>query len=399
MSSVKSWVVGMAAGAVACGSVGAMAQSLPTLVVGKHSQVVQTPTAAPSGAVYQATSPQTGMLTAYTEGFLFCSAYVEGGQGGGLPITLDLQHEDQSPQFNPAHGWALPSVLVAGFTYNAGRFTINPGLSPSNLVCHSVGAQGDVRSGTDEGVFDNGYDSATEVNYNHLVNWTPSEGFDWNAPDWSQVPADACGFDAYDQGKAPEDVGCAAVTGVQTGEVRAPKMWTVTDGTTFTYIFRVHARLGAPAPGVQATPEVPNLNSVDEPAGSIVAMRTVVKDAYDKSSLSATGTYCLFGSLPQTVDTNVCASTGSGIGTITDGFLSLSVQVGQPPLDQEAKTFYVAVNRQLAAGHQALDTPIAAVSILVDPAITAEGADNFTGDDVVFGFMPSSSGFPWMSGQ
>jgi hypothetical protein len=28
-----------------------------------------------------------------------------------------------------------------------------------------------------------------------------------------------------------------------------------------------------------------------------------------------------------------------------------------------------------------------------------DAGDGFVGDDVVFGFMPTSSGFPWMGGQ
>jgi hypothetical protein len=38
----------------------------------------------------------------------------------------------------------------------------------------------------------------------------------------------------------------------------------------------------------------------------------------------------------------------------------------------------------------------------MDPVLVAEGGDKFSGDDVLFGFMPNGqgpSGFPWMNAQ
>lgn len=395
MSSVKIWMVSAAAGAAVCGSFGAFAQQAPTLVIGKHSQVVQTPTTVPSGAVYQATGAQTAALTAYTEGFLFCSNFASGATNP-LPVKLDLHHEDQRP--SPAHRWSVPSALAEGLAYNGGRFVVNPGLSISNLTCHSFGVEGELVSGLNDGVFDNGYDSATETNYKHLVNWVPSTGFDWNAPDWSQIPAGACDSEAYQQAKAPENVGCAALTGIRGGTVRAPTMWTATNGVTFTYLFRVDTRFGAPAPGAQAKLEVPQL-SVEEVQGTPASMQMQIRDAYDVDSLSDTGTYCSFIELPTTLDTNVCATAGVAATPLPgDGFLNMQFAVGSQLPAPVSQSFYVAVNRQFK-GHLSVNTPIASASIFVDPAIVPEGADKFSGDNVVFGFMPTSTGFPWMSGQ
>lgn len=397
MSSVKYWVACLTAGVAVCGSTGALAQGVPTLVIGRQSQPIQTTTSVPSGLVYQATGAQTSMLSAYTEGFLFC------GNIGVEPsaVTLALGHEDQA--FDPAHPWALPSALALNFTYSGGNFVINPTLSTSTLVCNSLSKDGEVKAGLTDGIFDNGYDSKTETNYNHLVNWIPPVGFDWNAPDWSQVPAGACDSPAYEQARAPEDVGCAAVSGIRAGTVRAPTMWTATNGVTFTYVFRVDARLQAPPPGEQATLEIPSLSSADEIQGSPSNMMLLVRDAYDKTFLSAEGTYCTFIDLPQTLDSNVCAAAGVAAKDLSDssspGFFEVSFPVGTQLPAQIASSFYVAVNRHVAGTHPVLTTPVAAASILVDPAVTPEGADKFSGDDVVFGFMPTSNGFSWMSGQ
>lgn len=394
MSSVKSWVACLTAGVAACGSAGALAQSVPTLVIGRQSQPIQTTTSVPSGLVYQTTGTQTSTLSAYTEGFLFCDNI------GIEPsaVTLALGHEDQS--FNPAHPWAQPSALALNFAYSGGNFVINPTLDTSTLVCHSLSKAGEMAAGLTDGIFDNGYDSRTETNYNHLVNWNPTSGFDWNAPDWSEVPADACSWTAYEQAKAPEDVGCAALLGVRPGPERAPIMWTATNGITFTYVFRVDTRFGTPPIGEQSVLELPFLNSTDELDGSAARMQVRVRDAYDSTFLSdASATYCSFTNLPATLDSNVCATAGVSAAPLPNGFLDVSFAVGQQLPDQVAQSFYVAVNRHVVGAHANVVTPTVAAMIFVDPAVTPEGADKFSGDDVVFGFMPTSNGFPWMSGQ
>lgn len=394
MSSVKYWVACLTAGVAACGSTGALAQGVPALVIGRQSQPIQTTTTVPSGLVYQATGAQTSTVSVFTEGFMFCDNI--GSQESALKLALG--HEDQA--FNPAHPWAQPSVLALNFAYSGGNFVINPTLSASTLVCHSLSKDGEVTAGLTDGIFDNGYDSKTETNYNHLVNWIPPVGFDWNAPDWSQVPTGACDSPAYEQARAPEDVGCAALSGIRAGTVRAPTMWTATNGVTFTYVFRVDARFQAPPAGEQATLEIPALSSADEIQGAPSSMTLSVRDAYDKTFLSDVGTFCTFIDLPQTLDSNVCATAGVAAQNLpSDGFLNIPFSVGAQLPAQTAWSFYVAVNRHVAAAHSVLTTPVASASIFVDPAVTPEGADKFSGDDVVFGFMPTSNGFPWMSGQ
>jgi len=36
---------------------------------------------------------------------------------------------------------------------------------------------------------------------------------------------------------------------------------------------------------------------------------------------------------------------------------------------------------------------------LLETSVVTEGGDKFRGDDTAFGFLPTSTGFPWMSGQ
>ncbi len=395
MTSVKNWMVGLAAGAAAMGSVSAVADS-PKLSIDKQSQTVQTPTSAASGMTYQATGAQTSTLTVYTEGYLLC-----GNIGSDqTPVKLELAHEDQSSQ--QARRWALPSALARSFSYASGGLVINPGDSLSSLVCHSLGVDGSVASGLREGIFDNGYDSATVSNYKSLVNWIPSAGFDWNSPDWAEVPQDPCGWSTYDEARAKEDVACAAVTGISAASVRAPTMLTgVTHGVVFTYVFRVDARFGAPPAGQNGVLRTPLLNALADPDATPTSMQVLVQDAYDSTYLSASGSYCTFATLPGTIDNNICNAAGVTAAPLpASGLLNIPFAVGQQLPSPVSQSFYVAVNRTIAGAPQLNGgTPIVVASILVDPVVSAEGADDFRGDNAVFGFMPSSSGFPWMGGN
>jgi hypothetical protein len=57
------------------------------------------------------------------------------------------------------------------------------------------------------------------------------------------------------------------------------------------------------------------------------------------------------------------------------------------------------VNRLVQGSHSTVLTPVVTGTVLIEPAVAIEGGDKFSGDNVVFGFMPNSTGFPWMTGQ
>jgi hypothetical protein len=94
---------------------------------------------------------------------------------------------------------------------------------------------------------------------------------------------------------------------------------------------------------------------------------------------------------------NGATSTGALNGPLGDGFPGLVV--GVPPFGAQEFSFYMAFIRPIVGPPPAVNEPAVAVSIMVEPSVVAEGGDAFKGDDVVFGFLPSSTGFPWMTGQ
>ncbi|HEY0178587.1 MAG TPA: hypothetical protein VGC30_03015 [Dokdonella sp.] len=403
MSSVKKWVVGAAACVVACGALDASAQNVPTVVVDKQLQAVQSPTLpGRAGISYQQTGSGTSALNVYTKGFLFCGNI---GTAIATPATLTLAHESQS--LSPVHNWAFPSVIdIATFGYSGSVLTVlgnDTEDSPLTLTCHSTSDVGAVTSGLREGIFDDSYDSATQTNYGHLVNWIPPRDFSWSDPDWTQVPTDACNPTAEQPFKVAEDIACAAVTGVKPhtsggDEVRAPIMWTASDGTSFTYLFRFDGRQGPQTAGAQAVFDAPQATQPGEPADTNFP-KILIQDAYDHTYLSASGQYCILYDLPTALNSSTCASTTS-YPLDDSGFLHLPITLGALPVGSGIdQAFYVAVTRPISGAPSTSTVPVVAVSVLMEPDVTEAGGDNFSGDDVVFGFMPTSSGFPWMSGQ
>ncbi|MBO9664720.1 hypothetical protein [Dokdonella sp.] len=399
MSSVKSWMVGLAAGAVACGSV---AHAEPVLFVDKQSQEVQTPTVPEVGFSYVQSSASESTLTVYTEGFLFC-----GNPGGGTntPMDLVVKHEDQT--MNPPQSWVFSkSSDLPALTYTDGSLHLNPSQETS-LMCLSSTADGAMASSTREGIFDNGYDSATEINYNRLINWIPSVGFDWDAPDWSEVPVAPCSPDANHPARVVEDVGCAAVTAVRPSAqggntpTRASRLWTYTDGTYLVYFFQVDVRFG---PQTSESPVPLAANGVDPSGGTVNSSGQLfftVRDAFDSkylnnSTLNAGDGYCVLPDVPAVLDSNVCAGQTF---TPLSGGKPLEISDSAGGLSGSVVHSYVAVKRRVVGGHLTLETPVVGVSILVERAGVGEGADKFIGDNVVFGFMPTSGGFGWMRGN
>lgn len=397
MSSAKRWVRVAAAGAAFCGAV---AQAAPVLVVDGQSQNVQTPTSPAVGFSYVPSADgNSSKLSVYTEGFLFC-----GNPGGGTstPASLTVLHEDNTLA-TPAK-WTFPTATdMPAIVYNAGTLAINAN-ERTSLTCFGTDVSGAVPAGIRERVFDNGYDSATTTNFNHLVNWVAPEGFGWTEQEWADVPVDPCNPGANDIPRAVEDVACAAVTGARyssatQGPRRAPTIWTATDGTTFTYVFRVDARWGLPVLGVKTPMVAPDRQSAADSPNEGATIAFTVQDAFDSTFLDGTagGEWCFLTSLPSTLDASVC---NGGTTYALNGPLFYSDRVVDPASGSgDVRSYYIAVKRPVHGGHASLVTPVVAVSVLVEHAAVIEGADRFSGDDIAFGFMPASRGFGWMSGN
>ncbi|GAA0707533.1 hypothetical protein GCM10009105_06340 [Dokdonella soli] len=410
MSSVKQFVGYVFIGAVASVSSIQTAQAqvqAPTVagvVVNSAGQTVQTPTlvppgktAPPGGISYVQTSSNASALEVYTDGFLFCGNPLL----GSTPATLITAHEDQS--FSPAHPWFFQNAAdVPLVSYTGGVLSVNrdsAGAHWTTLICQGVGAAGDAPTGLTDGIFDNGWESTTATNYNHLVNWIPPAGFDWNTPDWTKVPTNPCISTVAQPVRVVETAACAAVTGVRPAStaglgVRAGTIWTATDATHFTYLFRVDARYGAQptqAPTQFQLPTPASTSASTAPNGEAF----FISDAYDSAFLTATGQYCFLTTLPTALNSSVC--TGAQIYALP---LTYRTTVSPPPVGSGSTSFYVAVVRSIGQNtHTNFTTPVVGVSILVDPALVTSGGNQFSGDDVAFGFMPGSTGFPWMVGQ
>jgi hypothetical protein len=391
MSSLKQLAACVLAGTVASVAV-AQTSPAPSLIVNNESQDVQTPMAPASGISYVQTGGSASTLKVYTDGFLFCA----NGPGSiTREATFQPAHEDQT--FSPAHPWTFPSVVdVLGVGYTGGSLSVNQN-PQTTLTCHGTGPNGEVGSGLSDGIFDNGVDSKTEINYNHLINWIPTSGFSWAAPDWSIVPTDPCST-ANAPAKVVEDVACAAVTGVRNGAqapVRAATMWTSTDGVSFTYLFRVDGRFGPEVAGAPHQMQLPS----SQDAATVNALSVDVRDAFDSTYFgvgNTGGQYCLLTQLPSTLNSSVCA--GASIFQLNGQPLSARFYANPAP-QPSSFSYYIAVTRPQFGGHSNVATPVVGVTIIADPATVAEGGDEFSGDDVLFGFMPTSTGFPWMSGQ
>ena len=415
--SVKQFVgcvfVGAAASVSFTGM--ALAQSVAAVAINNTTQGVQAPTLAPAAGISYSQATTGSLLKVYTDGFLFCGN--PGAVGNDL-IALQTAHEDQS--LAPAHAWTFPlatdaaSVNYAGNVLNVNRSAA--GVQWTSLACNGVGALGDRVSGLTDGIFDSGFDSASATHYSHMINWTPDPqlGFDWNNPDWTEVPINPCVSTQEQPAYVVEDTACAAVTGVRPDSsqdnpnVRAGTMWTnSTESSKFVYVFRADVRVGAQQPEqsptqislpVQVNGSLAPNGATPSDAGGVAV--TVV-DAYDASYLKATGSYCLLSELPQAAlpaSSTICAGKQT---YPLNGALSLSFPIYPPPITTGISSFYIAVVRDLNGVHPSDVTPVVGASVLVDNAaltLTPPG-DQFIGDDVVFGFMTNltdPSGFPWM---
>jgi len=382
----------------------AFAQASVELVVGSEGQRVQTPAQSQSGGIsYEQTGAATSTLNVYTQGFLFCGN-VSADNIVDSPVKFTLSHEDQS--FTPAHPWMFNyGTDVLSFSYGGSRLVVNTA-ADTTLFCRGTDALGQVSSGSSEGIFDDGLDSATERNYKHLVNWFPPQRFSWETPDWSLVPTDGC--DTLAGAQLDEDVACAAVSGVRPSPtVRAGTMWTATDGVNFTYLFRLDGRAGPQTPARQVIFQVPQkIDDVSEvdPAHPAFAIVDAFEGGdsgsvgYLSGGQADVGQWCFLTELPTTLTSTVC--NGHQPTDLHGKPLSQKITMGTTPVGSGVtQSFYVAVTRPVAGGHPNASTPVVGAAVIVDPAIVAVGGDLFRGDDVVYGFLPSSTGFPWMVGQ
>jgi len=350
----------------------------------------------PPGFTYLV-SGADGNLSVSTDGFLLCSNIVSDPQNPPpqSPVTVMPQHGD----------WSMPIAQdVSTVGYSAGVLGVNRN-NATSLVCHSVGAEGEVASAFSDGLLRSGYETKTSEQFGNLINWIASPGFDWTAPNWSLVPTDPCNPSLSQPAEIVEDVACAAVSGARNAgagaTVRAPTLWTGTDGANFFYVGRVDARFG---PQTEVDGAQSNFN-FDQPQGAGAATLNVV-NAYDRGVVGVGGGYlgdngqwCILFNLPSALDGNVCTGAplvGPLIGTTMIGFSGISLNV--PPLGNPQVSFYMAFVRPIVGPPPGVNEPAVAVSILLEPSVAAEGGDKFRGDDVVFGFLPTSTGFPWMTG-
>jgi hypothetical protein len=359
---------------------------------------VQTPTTAVSGIAFTGGSP--AMVTAFTTGFLFCANVGTPGAG----ITLASAHEDQS--FSPSHPWKFSTAVNdASLTYSTDGLSINT-LSPNSptLNCAARGPSGETAFPTfgDE-IFADTFDAlllSSTVQFPNMVNWIPPSepAFSWTTPDWTQVPANACDSTALP--RVTESVACAGVSGVRPGAsgppvVRAATMWTASDGVSFTYMFRVDATFGSQGPSQFRLPTLASTSETDASTAEWIAL----SDAYDASFLNGSGQFCYRATLPTVLNSSVCTGQTTYSLPMETSRANLIV-VQAPPVGSGSTSFYVAVNRPIGqSSHANAGTPVVAAAVLIDPALAAEGGNKFKGDDVVFGFIPTSTGFPWMPGQ
>jgi hypothetical protein len=321
-------------------------------------------------------------------------------------------------KMRPVHPrWRMPlGDDVRNVAYN-GALSINPGAqaySPEiSLGCQVRGAQGDIASpfsGFGDHLFRANFDDFAANQFSNLVNWLPTRGFSWQAPDWTEVPNDSCSWDHdADFPLLEEGVVCAAATGARpiaqgsqndpTYGDRSPIMWTKTTSTKFVYLARIDTRFGPQQGGPNS--HFAGANRAEEPTGSSVNIE--VRDAYDSNYLSTSATYCYLNALPATLSDTVCSGPSAYFtGTIaldtqhpaTSGHLVIHV-----PLTvgfTTAASLYVAVVRTKTTDFPPISTPIAAIGTIIDPGVARnEGGDAFIGDDVVFGF-PEGQAFPWM---
>ncbi len=406
-------------GAILAAALAPVAFAAPSLIVNQDTIGVQSPTSGP-GVSYRSTGANSAELTAFTDGYLLCANV--GSPMASSAVELVPRHESGNQ-----HQWSFPAVKdVFPLAYRDGVFSINreaDGVRLSTLTCNPLSAQGEWTSPLVGGIFADSFDVAggqAAINYHHMINWDPpppggrpGPAFDWTDPDWAAVPQDPCVLGANDQGsmRVDEADACAAATGVAAPDVvgipsRGATMWVDTWQLGYTlkltYLFRIDATLGAQTVN-GGTVELPMTMSEAADAQSN-SVSFSVRDAFDKTFLSGAGSWCILAQLPAVLDEHTCDGAGGAyVGTLSeaDPFITKDFPLAiLPPANSARASFYMAVTRDIIGGQNvpADNTPIAEVSIFVEPAAVAADGNQFRGDDVVFGFVPESPGFRWMKG-
>lgn len=336
---------------------------------------------------------QSSALAVATDGYMFCA-----NVGESAPNIVKLA---------PSHArWSLPTAYLLDARYSGGTLNVNrtsAGSLEHSLSCQARGAHGQIfnpYSSFGVAIFNNGYEDLERTQYASMINWKPADGFDWSAPDWTEVPTDSCQFDMTPENSphVAEPALCAAAAGITAGGefgVRAPKMWTWSSGSapgaSYIYLARIDVRLGGQVinvanegfqvdeePGIQ---ELPNSVAFE------------VRDGYDSQYLSDEHTFCLLNTLPASLSASTCngnnPTPGSGIvsRTLTMDFETVT-----------SLSRYLVVIRTKTADSPPINTPVAAVAVLSDPTVSRhEAGDTFAGDNVIFGFSVNGDGFPWMT--
>lgn len=401
---VKKYAAGLLAASMA--SFLPLAHGAPTLVINDGAPV---DILTPPGISYAANSGGTAsQLDVATSGYVFCANV---GTGSGVLVTtLQPQHE----------GWRLPSGNDARIAYSGGQLAVNSGLQTS-LACAARDSAGQLRvpfSGFGDYLFADEWELAyaPERQFANLANWKPVQGFSWSTPDWTLVPNDSCTWDNEENfPHLDESAFCAAATGARPNAVdspnnpdygdRAATMWTKRTATNFIYV----ARIDTSYDGQHGTP---NSHFVDlsRPAGvdTPSTIQVAVRDAFDSDYLTANATYCFLNKLPTAAEMgdNICASpsayftgtlpNGSNAPNSSNGIMTESLSLGVNSV--QARSLYVAVVRKKVVGGASPSScqPYAAIAVMPQSDVVRQfGADEFIGDDVVFGFREDES-FDWM---
>jgi hypothetical protein len=342
-------------------------------------------------------------LSVATTGFMACANIADEGQTMVTNINMIPQHGQ----------WRFPAAVdVRSVGYGGGTLAIGrnaQGAISSALTCHVSGAEGEVPEALSDGILGSGFDSKMVEQFSNLVNWIPGQGFTWSNPDWSQVPTDPCTPSVDQPARANEDVSCGSAVGAKpgaSGTERSPMLWTATDGVNFYYVARIDARWGAPVGGMQDSGAV--LPSTTRQPYSPLQAEYKLVESYSRGVvgvgggyLGDTGQWCVLEALPSVLTTGVCSGAPMS-GTLNGPFVSayadnnFGITVGG--VGSSRVSFYMAFIRPIVGSPPSINEPAVEVSMLIDPAVGSAGGDRFKGDDVSFGFLPTSQGFPWMHG-